>query len=402
MKEKQDLLHTPEGVRDIAGTECEKKLVLEEGLMSSLRSFGYHPIQTPTFEFFDVFGKEIGTTPSRELYKFFDREGNTLVLRPDITPSIARVFSKLYLEEDWPRRLCYKGNTYINNSSYQGRLKEVTQIGAELLSDDSVEADAEILALACDCIEKTGLTEFQISVGHALFFEGIMEEAFLPEETVSELRHLIENKNFFGASELFDSLSADGDLKELLNAMGRLYQSAEEMEELKDAARGHDKVMTALNALEKLDTALKLYGVDRHISYELGMIGGYEYYTGIVFAGFSYGSGEPILKGGRYDRLLQNFGKAAPAIGFAFVTDQLLSALLRQDIEIPLPEAPDLIVYEPALYPEAIRMAKELRSMGRGAELLRKEPGKKESDYRDYQERNRLNTLHFLGGTRNE
>ena len=103
-------------------------------IRDSLKGYGYHPIQTPTFEFFDIFGKEIGTTPSKELYKFFDREGNTLVLRPDMTPSIARAAAKYFMDEDMPIRLCYMGNTFINNSSYQGRLKESTQLGAEPVS----------------------------------------------------------------------------------------------------------------------------------------------------------------------------------------------------------------------------------------------------------------------------
>ena len=82
---EQRLLHTPEGVRDIYNSECVKKLILQENLHNLLRMYGYHAIETPTFEFFDIFGKEIGTTPSKDLYKFFDREGKTLVLRPDIT-----------------------------------------------------------------------------------------------------------------------------------------------------------------------------------------------------------------------------------------------------------------------------------------------------------------------------
>ena len=91
---KQSLLHTPEGVRDIYNSECAKKLVLQDNLHKLLKKYGYHAIETPTFEFFDIFGKEIGTTPSKDLYKFFDREGNTLVLRPDITPSVARCVAK--------------------------------------------------------------------------------------------------------------------------------------------------------------------------------------------------------------------------------------------------------------------------------------------------------------------
>ena len=157
---KRQLLHTPEGVRDIYNDECEKKLILQDELLKVQKQYGYHPIQTPTFEFFDTFGREIGTTPSKDLYKFFDREGNTLVLRPDITPSIARCAAMYFGEEKMPIRLCYMGNTFLNNSSYQGRLKESTQLGAELLGDSTVDADAEIIAMVIDCLKKAGLKEF--------------------------------------------------------------------------------------------------------------------------------------------------------------------------------------------------------------------------------------------------
>ena len=135
-------LHTPEGVRDIYNKECEIKLTLQKKLSTVLHSYGYQDIQTPTFEYFDVFRKEIGSTSAREMYKFFDREGNILALRPDITPSIARAVATLFETEDFPIRLCYAGNTFINHSSYQGRLKENTQLGAELIGVDSIEADA--------------------------------------------------------------------------------------------------------------------------------------------------------------------------------------------------------------------------------------------------------------------
>ena len=118
----EQLLHTPEGVRDIYHEECAKKLALQNRLHKTLHLYGYHDLQTPMYEYFDVFRKEIGTIPSRELYKFFDRDGNTLVLRPDITPQIARATATLFKDDEFPARLCYVGNTFINHSSYQGRL----------------------------------------------------------------------------------------------------------------------------------------------------------------------------------------------------------------------------------------------------------------------------------------
>lgn len=127
----QRLLHTPEGVRDLYGTEYARKQQVELRLKESLRLWGYRDIQTPTFEFFDIFSREIGTTPSKELYKFFDKEGNTLVLRPDFTPSIARCAAKYFCEEQAPLRFSYLGNSFTNTSNLQGKLKEVTQMGAE-------------------------------------------------------------------------------------------------------------------------------------------------------------------------------------------------------------------------------------------------------------------------------
>ena len=255
---KKQLLHTPEGVRDIYNEECEKKLLLQSDLLGILKGYGYHPIQTPTFEFFDIFGKEIGTTPSKELYKFFDREGNTLVLRPDMTPSIARAAAKYFMDEDMPIRLCYMGNTFINNSSYQGRLKESTQLGAELIGDDSIEADAEILAMAVECLKKAGLEKFQISIGHTGFLKGLMEEAGLNEEQEEELRELISNKNFFGVEEFIGTLEIAEDLKELFTLLGGFYDSPKQFEEIQKKAAPYQKSASALAYLKDLHEVLKL------------------------------------------------------------------------------------------------------------------------------------------------
>lgn len=149
------LLHTPEGVRDVYGKECAVKLTIENSINKVFNIYGYHNIQTPTFEFFDIFSKERGSVASKNLYKFFDREGNTLVLRPDVTPSIARLVAKYYMDVKVPVKLCYNANTYINNSELQGKLKENTQLGCELINDDSVEADAEIHCSCCRFIKSS-------------------------------------------------------------------------------------------------------------------------------------------------------------------------------------------------------------------------------------------------------
>ncbi len=301
---KRKLLHTPEGVRDIYNEECEIKQVLKERLKRTMGQYGYHIIQTPTFEFFDIFGKEIGTTPSKELYKFFDREGNTLVLRPDITPSVARAAAKYFSDIDMPIRLYYMGNTFTNNSSYQGRLKENTQLGGELIGDNSVEGDGEVLSLAIESLKAAGLKEFQLSVGHADFFLGLVEAAGLKEDEEEELRELISNKNYFGVDEMVSKWDMEESLRSLFRMLGGSYFSIEELAGARALAVNYPKVLSAVVRLEELHKVLEVYGVDKYVSYEPGLLSNYQYYTGIIFSGYTFGTGEPLLKGRRYDKLL--------------------------------------------------------------------------------------------------
>ena len=389
-------LHTPEGVRDIYNKECEIKLTLQKKLSTVLHSYGYQDIQTPTFEYFDVFRKEIGSTSAREMYKFFDREGNTLVLRPDITPSIARCAAMYFGEEKMPIRLCYMGNTFINNSSYQGRLKESTQLGAELIGDSTVDADAEILSMVVECLQKAGLKEFQLSVGHADFFQGLVEAAGISEEDEEELRELLANKNFFGVEEFAETLNLKAELNELFHMLGSLNVDLNDLKRAKELAASYPRILAAIHNLEELHKVLEVYGIQKYISFELGIISSYQYYTGIIFSGYTFGSGEPIVKGGRYDKLLTYYGKTSASIGFAIVIDQLMAALSRQKINISIETNGELIVYTKANQAKAILSAKEKRAAGTPVETILKDDTKTNEDYQNYAKRNRIRTVTFM------
>ena len=236
--------------------------------------YGYHDIQTPTFEYFDVFRKEIGTIPSRELYKFFDKEGNTLVLRPDFTPSIARAAATLFQEEQLPIRLCYTGSTFVNHSSYQGRLRETTQMGAELLGDDSVEADAEMLALVIESMLTIGLKEFQLTVSNVDFLQSLIEDADLDEDARERVRELITNRNFYGVEEYLESIQVKRSSKEAFGKMNELLGGVDILEKAKNIAPNSKGVM-ALRRLEKIYEILKLYGVEKFVTFDLSMSGTY-------------------------------------------------------------------------------------------------------------------------------
>lgn len=371
------LLHTPEGVRDIYGKEYAEKLSVENRLRESLHLYGYEDIQTPTFEFFDVFSREIGTTPSKELYKFFDKEGNTLVLRPDFTPSIARCAAKYFGEENVPFRFSYVGNTFTNTSNLQGKLKEVTQMGAELVGELSVEADAEMISLVVKALLNVGLKQFQITIGQVEYFKGLCEEAGLDEETELELRAFISGKNYFAAQELLLERGVQEPYQSRLLKVADMFG---DMCSLKEAGEmvSNERSLKAVKRLEKLYEVLKLYNVADYVSFDLGMLSKYNYYTGVIFRAYTYGVGDAVVKGGRYDNLLKQFGKDSPAVGFAIVVDSILEALSRQKVEIEIQPAPRVIKYGDDNYAQLLAEVEALRNQGIAVSLQPEEALAKE------------------------
>lgn len=363
-------VHTPEGVRDIYGMECQKKHRIQEMIHENFTKFGYEDIETPTFEFFDVFGREIGTTPSKELYKFFDKEGNTLVLRPDFTPSIGRCAAKYFMEQSVPVRLSYMGNTFTNTSNLQGKLKEATQMGVELIGDAGIMADAEMVHLAVSSLKAAGLKEFQVSIGEIGFFKGICEEAMLDEDTELELREFISNKNYFGAEELLlNNQNLKPEKIESFLKITELFGSFDVLEEALELVH-NKRSKRAILRLQQMYELLQMYGDEKYVSVDLGMVSKYHYYTGLIFKGYTYGVGDAVVTGGRYDGLLSYFGKDAASIGFVINVDGLMQALASRKLMPEILPRTTLLIYEEEAAKKAIRYACELRRLGEPCELM--------------------------------
>lgn len=360
----QKLVHTPEGVRDIYGLENARKIEVQKLLDKQFASFGYYNIQTPTFEFFDVFSREIGTKPSKDLYKFFDKEGNTLVLRPDFTPSIARCSAKYFMDGDIPARFAYTGNTFANTSNLQGKFKEVTQTGVEYIGDGSVETDAELITLAVRSLLASGLKEFQISIGEIGFFKGLCEEAGLDRETELEVREQISMKNYFGVEEILSEKQLSKEQTDVFLKVTELFGSYDSLKEAEGLVH-NERSKNACRRLYTLYDLLCLTGSEKYISFDMGMVSKYNYYTGIIFKAYTYGVGDVILTGGRYDDLLTYFGKEAPAVGFAIVVDDLMMALNSQKINPVISKDHIMLCYDKSQYGQALGLADKFRKEGK-------------------------------------
>ena len=243
-----------------------------------------------------------------------------------------------------PLRFSYNGNTFTNTSNLQGKLKEVTQMGAELIGDPSVEADAEIISMVIEALKSAGLTRFQVTIGEVDYFRGLCEEAGLDEDTEKELRSCISGKNFFAAQELLEQKHIPEPYHSILLKLADMFENIESLEAAKALVK-NERSLQAIARLEKLKERLEQYGVAEYISFDLGMLSKYQYYTGVVFKAYTYGIGDAVVKGGRYDNLLRKFGKNAAAIGFVIVIDDLLEALSRQKVNIDIPDSGKVVYY---------------------------------------------------------
>ena len=224
----------------------------------------------------------------------------------------------------------------------------------------SVYADGEIIALVIECMLKSGLTEFQVSIGQVDFFKSILNEAGIDEETEYELRELISNKNYFGIDEFAIEKNLKSEHQHVFQRLPELFGSVDILDEAKKLT-GNENALKAIERLINVYKVVSYYGYEKYVSFDLGMLSKYKYYTGIIIKAFTYGTGEPIVAGGRYNNLLGCFGKDAPSIGFVINIDQLMAALSRQKINIQVLSKNALLLYKHNEIENAVKFSNKIR-----------------------------------------
>lgn len=361
-------IYTPEGIQDILQNECYFKKNLEDRIRKVFRSSGYYEVETPIVEFYDVFSTEENIIPQETMFKFFDQQGRILVLRPDITIPIARVAATKLKDAAYPLRISYIGNAFKYNELGGGKQKEFTQAGVEIIGVNTPEADAGVIATAIDAVKATGLENFQIDIGQVEFFKGLMEETGLSAEETEKMRVLIDRKDFLGIEELVKEHNIRGDLKELILDLPKLFGSTDVIDRVEKYPI-NERSIKALNNLRSIIEILDDYGLSKYVSVDLGMVQSLNYYSGTIFRGFTYGVGFPILSGGRYDRLVEKFGKSSPATGFSMGINMVMMALDRQKIEFEKPRVDTLVCCKQEGRKTAFQICESLRKQGLAVEM---------------------------------
>ena len=371
-------MNIPEGLNDLLPEEVFKRRFLENKISQVFNKWGYQEIITPTFEFYEILAKGAGSIMKKEMIKFFDREGNIIALRPEMTTPIARVTSTKLKGEPKPLRFYYISNVFRYDDLKTGNRKEFNQAGVELIGVNSKEADAEVIALAVECLKNSGLKKFFIDISHINFFNGIMQSIKVKKERKQEIKEAILNKDFVLLEKMLSFSDIKDKEKEFILKMPTLRGKEKVLEEAEKMIN-NKLSLSALKEIKKVYNLLKNYGLEEYILIDLGIIRDFDYYTGIIFEGYTDYLGFPVCGGGRYDNLCLKFGENLPSTGFAIGLERLAIILEKENIDSLKLERPDkyLVYYQndKTYFKKALVVAENLRKKGLIVEL---EIGKRE------------------------
>jgi ATP phosphoribosyltransferase regulatory subunit len=324
---KPIVFEKPQGVRDFLPGIAKRKREIERKIADCYASWGYQEVITPTFEYMETFQNGLRGEEDR-VFKFIERSGKTVVLRPDMTTPIARVVASLLRDEPLPLRLSYNANIFRQQEFVAGRDAEFTQAGVELIGDGSPDADAEMIALAVTTLRSLGVQDFRLALGQVGFVNGILAEHVADHELADRMRFVLADKNYVGFEHLVAQVD-DTRAREVLLHIPQLRGGLDVLQRAR-ALTTHETALQALGNLEEIWEILVLYGVEQWVQIDLGLVLGLNYYTGAIFEGYAPQIGFPLCGGGRYDDLLEKFGRSLPATGFMIGIERVLEVLERK------------------------------------------------------------------------
>lgn len=325
---RYDLI-TPEGTNDLLFEDCAIRRSVEQRIARIFKSKGYCEVVTPGIEFFDVFNLNSRYFPQESMYKLVDNKGRLLVVRPDSTMPIARVAATRLREVPLPLRMFYSQNVYRNKPVMRGRSDEIKQMGIELIGSASRRADLEVITTAIEVLASCDEEKFRFEIGDIGFFRELVSKLDTDDGTKEQIRSLIEVKNYPALNDLLDSIG-DNQITNALKQLPRLFGGVEVFEKASQLF-ADEKIDKILSDLKSIYTNIAALGYDGKITIDLGIVNKMDYYTGVVIKGYLEGYGDAVLSGGRYNKLLAEFGYDVPATGFAVNIDAAAKLIKRSN-----------------------------------------------------------------------
>jgi len=354
----------PTGAKIYLPDEAAQKRAVEDRLFGVFRKWGYREIVTSAYEYFDVLSQGTDAALQERMFKMVDRDsGRLLALRADVTPQIARIVATRMRDEPKPLRLAYVTNVFRYDEPRVGRYREFYQAGAELLGLPNPEGDAEMIAMTVEGLGALGLEQFQIDVGQAEFFRGILEDLSVDDAAARTLRTALGHKDVSALERLVGELRAPAAITELLLALPTLYGRGDVLDRAERLVK-NARSEAALANLAEVYRLLRAYGLADTVLLDLGEVRGFDYYSGVHFEAYVSGLGAPLVGGGRYDQMLARFGYDCPATGFAFEVGRALLAMESQGAGAEAPGAAFFVIDFTPDKTRALALSRRFRDLG--------------------------------------
>lgn len=358
---KSSTLNSPEGMKSYLPETAVEFEDIKSSINKVFTSWGYRTVMTPVLEYYSSLLTGMGQNTKKEFYKLIDYEGNILALRPEMTAPIARTVVNRSEELSLPLRLSYCAPVYRYESPQMGKNREILQIGMEFIGENSF-ADVEAIIIAIEAIKSTGIKNFKLDLGHTGYLEGMINQFDLTKKEEKKLKSYLNKKDFVGLKDYINSLQIEE--QNLLMELPLLRGNQDILIKARNLVDNQTS-LAAINKLEDVYECLSSYGVAEYVNFDLGLIRGLDYYTGLVFEGFTEGLGYTVCGGGRYDNLIKQFGgKKVPAVGFAIGLERIRLSLQKQGFNFSRREIDGLIIFPPVAREIALNTARDLHQKG--------------------------------------
>ena len=355
------LTQVPPGTQILIGNAVRRRREVERRVFSVFEGWSYTEVIPPMVDYFDVFARGMGSELEDKIYRFVDREGNILAPRPEFTSLLAKMAATRLADDPKPLRLSYSGEVLRFEKPKGGQQREFAQIGVEHYGGSAFVADVEVLLVCMEALDRLGVSDFQINIGSVDFFGGIVDRIDMAEDGIARLKKLLDLKDRGGLERMVAGLDFNERRKNILMSLPHLTGGREVLEKARKMIR-NERSTLALEHLQNIYSIFERLGLDSHLTVDLGEIRGFEYYSGILFRAYVPELGFEVASGGRYDRLLAEFGHDTPAVGFSFSLDRL-EQIVR--LANPEPRAETVSTATEVGYAEAVR----LRQAGKTVKL---------------------------------
>jgi len=369
------MFRPPRGTRDFLPEEMIRRNRVLETVKRVFESYGYDPLGTPAFESWEMLKLKSGEDVINEIYYFKDKSDRELGLRFEMTASMARVVaSKRDLQLPFKRYAI--GPCWRYERPEPGRFREFYQADVDIVGSSDPMSDAEVLAVAVDCLKALDFNDFRIRLGDRRILEALIEVVGIPGEKSLDVFRALDKLDKIGEEEVIKALGALGVDKEtsrrLLELTSLKGPPRETLNAVKNLLFGREGYQTLCDSLSGIVEYAELYGFSQYLTVDLSLARGLDYYTGPVFevglAGENVGT---VAGGGRYDRLIELYGgRPTPATGISLGIERIMTLLERRGFFEPINTVTQVFVASTAaLRKEAISVARRLRGAGLSADM---------------------------------